>query len=142
MNRDQGCSHPVLSRRDVLAAGAGLIAAPLLAATDTQAKGEVADGGQLDARAYVAASATAPLGPLQIERRTLGPHDVLLDVLFRGVSHSDIHIVRSEWRQGHYPYVPGHEIVGRVRAVGNAVTKFKVGDIGGVGWMVDSCLVA
>jgi uncharacterized zinc-type alcohol dehydrogenase-like protein len=111
---------------------------PLLAATDAQAS-EIVDDAPTSARAYGAASATAPLGPLQIERRAIGSHDVLLDVLFCGICHSDIHIVRSEWRQGHYPCVPGHEIVGRVRAVGNAVTKFKVGDTGGVGCMVDSC---
>jgi uncharacterized zinc-type alcohol dehydrogenase-like protein len=60
-------------------------------------------------------------------------------VLYCGICHSDIHIVRSEWRPTRYPCVPGHEIIGRVQAVGSAVTKFKVGDIGGVGCMVDSC---
>jgi uncharacterized zinc-type alcohol dehydrogenase-like protein len=79
---------------------------------------------------------------MQIERRAVGPHDVLLDVLYCGICHSDIHSVRDEWRPTLptvYPNVPGHEIVGRVLAVGSAVTKFKVGDIGGVGCMVDSC---
>ncbi|WP_233094010.1 NAD(P)-dependent alcohol dehydrogenase [Azotobacter chroococcum] len=76
---------------------------------------------------------------MQIERRAVGANDVLLDVLYCGVCHSDIHHVRSEWGPDRYPCVPGHEIIGRVLAVGSAVTKFKVGDIGGVGCMVDSC---
>ncbi|HEV8483912.1 MAG TPA: NAD(P)-dependent alcohol dehydrogenase [Blastocatellia bacterium] len=76
---------------------------------------------------------------MQIERRALRSNDVLLDVLYCGICHSDIHIVCSEWRPAKYPCVPGHEIIGRVAAVGSAVTKFKVGDIGGVGCMVDSC---
>jgi uncharacterized zinc-type alcohol dehydrogenase-like protein len=82
------------------------------------------------------------LGPIQIERRAVGPNDVLLDVLYCGICHSDIHAARNEWASWNptqYPCVPGHEIIGRVQAVGSAVTKFKVGDIGGVGCMVDSC---
>ncbi|ACG74566.1 Alcohol dehydrogenase GroES domain protein [Anaeromyxobacter sp. K] len=78
---------------------------------------------------------------MQIKRRAVGPNDVLLDVLYCGICHSDIHQARNEWSSFPtvYPCVPGHEIIGRVQAVGNAVTKFKVGDIGGVGCMVDSC---
>ncbi|MBV8348666.1 MAG: NAD(P)-dependent alcohol dehydrogenase [Mycolicibacterium sp.] len=94
------------------------------------------------ARAYGAAGASAPLGPLTIERRAVGRHDVLLDVLYCGICHSDIHQARDEWSSWgptRYPCVQGHDIIGRVRAVGGAVTKFKVGDIGGVGCMVDSC---
>lgn len=90
-------------------------------------------------RAYGASSATSPLGPIEIKRRALGKNDVLLDVLYCGVCHSDIHTVRGEWGPAQYPCVPGHEIIGRVQAVGTEVTKFKVGDIGGVGCMVDSC---
>ncbi len=142
-NHDQGCGPAVVSRRSVLAAGAGLVAAPVLAGAATIARaaaaGESGDAGPISARAHGAVSATAPLGPVAVERRAMGSLDVLLDVLFCGVCRSDIHIVRSEWRQGHYPCVPGHEIVGRVRAVGTAVTKFKVGDIGGVVCMVESC---
>ena len=69
----------------------------------------------------------------------MGPNDVLLDILYCGVCHSDIHIARSEWGASTYPCVPGHEFIGRVREVGSAVTKFRVGDIGGVGCMVDAC---
>ena len=68
-----------------------------------------------------------------------GANDVLLDILYCGVCHSDIHTARGEWGPAHFPCVPGHEIIGRVRATGPQVTKFKVGDIGGVGCMVNSC---
>ncbi len=89
--------------------------------------------------AYAAASAKAPLGPLSIDRREPGANDVLIDVLFCGVCHSDIHQARDEWGGATFPMVPGHEIVGRVRQVGARVSKFAVGDIAGVGCMVDSC---
>ncbi|TBW39917.1 NAD(P)-dependent alcohol dehydrogenase [Azotobacter chroococcum] len=137
-----------LGRRQVLMAGAGLVAAPLLAGVTTGAHAQPAQAepagaalgnGPFPARGYAAASATSGLAPMQIERRALGANDVLLDVLYCGVCHSDIHHVRSEWGPDRYPCVPGHEIIGRVLAVGSAVTKFKVGDIGGVGCMVDSC---
>ena len=88
---------------------------------------------------YAAAAAKAPLAPFTIERREPGPHDVLIEILFCGVCHSDIHQVRDEWGGATYPMVPGHEIVGRVTQAGAAVTKFKVGDAVGVGCFVDSC---
>ncbi|WPB57038.1 NAD(P)-dependent alcohol dehydrogenase [Xylophilus sp. GOD-11R] len=91
------------------------------------------------ALAYAATSAETPLAPLTIERRAPGELDVALDVLFCGVCHSDLHTARNEWKNTLYPSVPGHEIVGRVTAVGSLVSKFKVGDIVGVGCMVDSC---
>ncbi len=89
--------------------------------------------------AYGAQSATTPLAPLQIERRTPSDRDVAIDILHCGVCHSDLHTVRGEWAGTQFPSVPGHEIVGRVTAVGPKVTKFSVGDIVGVGCMVDSC---
>lgn len=90
-------------------------------------------------KAYAAQSATSPLGPFSFERRDVGPHDVQIDILYCGVCHSDIHQARSEWGPAIYPLVPGHEIVGRISAVGSEVTKFKVGDLAGVGCFVDSC---
>jgi len=90
-------------------------------------------------RAWAAAAARAPLGPVSIERREPGPHDVELEVLFCGVCHSDIHQARDEWGGSAFPMVPGHEIVGQVGRVGAAVTGVAVGDLGGVGCMVDSC---
>ncbi len=89
--------------------------------------------------AYAAQSATTPLAPFTFERREPKKNDVAIDILFCGVCHSDLHTARSEWGPTVYPCVPGHEIVGRVRAVGGAVSKFKVGDLVGVGCMVDSC---
>ena len=91
------------------------------------------------ASGYAAASPTTPLAPFSFERRTPGAQDVALDILFCGVCHSDLHTARNEWGGTVYPSVPGHEIVGRVTAVGDLVSKFKVGDIVGVGCMVDSC---
>jgi uncharacterized zinc-type alcohol dehydrogenase-like protein len=89
--------------------------------------------------AYAAADATSAVLPHPIERREPGSRDVVIDVLFCGVCHSDIHQVRNEWGNSLYPMVPGHEIVGRVSAVGSEVTKLKVGDMAGVGCLVDSC---
>jgi len=89
--------------------------------------------------AYAAASAKAPLAPFSVDRRPPGPRDVAIDVLFCGVCHSDIHQARDEWGGSIFPMVPGHEIVGRVRQVGAEVTRFKAGDLAGVGCMVDSC---
>jgi uncharacterized zinc-type alcohol dehydrogenase-like protein len=90
-------------------------------------------------KAYSAASATSPLTSDTIERRDLTENDVQIDILFCGICHSDLHMVRNEWGGGTaYPIVPGHEIVGRVTQVGSAVTKFKSGDLVGVGCMVES----
>ena len=89
--------------------------------------------------AYAAPAAGSPLAPFSIERREPGLHDVQIDILFCGVCHSDIHQARDEWSGALFPMVPGHEIVGRVSAVGREVTRFAVGDLAGVGCMVDSC---
>ncbi|MEY4773930.1 MAG: Aldehyde reductase YahK [Planctomycetota bacterium] len=94
------------------------------------------------ARAFAASSATTPLAPLTIQRRTSGPKDVQIEVLYCGICHSDIHQARDEWQPfmpTAYPCVPGHEIVGRVVRVGASATKFAVGDLVAVGCMVDSC---
>lgn len=90
-------------------------------------------------KAYGAQTASSPLAPLEIERRALGVDDVQIEILFCGVCHSDLHTARNEWKNTLYPSVPGHEIVGRVTAVGAQVKRFKVGDLAGVGCMVDSC---
>jgi alcohol dehydrogenase (NADP+) len=90
-------------------------------------------------QAYAAQNATTPLAPLQIERRDPGPQDVQIEILWCGVCHSDLHTARNEWHITMYPSVPGHEIVGRIVAVGAQVQNFKVGDVAGVGCMVDSC---
>ncbi|MEG4574107.1 NAD(P)-dependent alcohol dehydrogenase [Microcoleus sp. N3A4] len=90
-------------------------------------------------KAYSAASATSPLASDTIARRDLTEHDVQIEILFCGICHSDLHMVRNEWGGGTvYPIVPGHEMVGRITQVGSAVTKYKPGDLAGVGCMVDS----
>jgi len=88
---------------------------------------------------YAAQSAKSPLAPHPINRRTPGANDVQIEILYCGVCHSDLHTARNEWGGSVYPVVPGHEIVGRVTAVGDAVKNFKVGDLAGVGCLVDSC---
>ncbi|WP_266167912.1 NAD(P)-dependent alcohol dehydrogenase [Dyella subtropica] len=88
---------------------------------------------------YAAPSATTPLAAHRFERRDPRPDDVVIDILYCGVCHSDIHQARNEWGGSIYPMVPGHEIIGKVSAVGAQVGKFKVGDMVGVGCMVDSC---
>ncbi len=90
-------------------------------------------------KAYAAQSATSPISPFTIERRKPLATDVAIDILFCGVCHSDIHFARNEWGMSQYPMVPGHEILGRVTAVGTSVKKFKVGDLAAVGCLVDSC---
>jgi uncharacterized zinc-type alcohol dehydrogenase-like protein len=91
-------------------------------------------------KAYAAPSAKSPLGPFSFTRRDVLPNDVKIDILFCGVCHSDIHTARDEWGgTTTYPCVPGHEIVGRVVAVGREVKKFKEGDLAAVGCMVDAC---
>jgi uncharacterized zinc-type alcohol dehydrogenase-like protein len=90
-------------------------------------------------KAFGTEAATAPLHQLNIQRRKPTPHDVEIEILYCGVCHSDLHTARNEWHSTIYPCVPGHEIVGRIVAVGGHVKKFKVGDLAGVGCMVDSC---
>jgi len=92
-----------------------------------------------NAKAYSAASAKSPLASDTIARRELTEHDVQIEILFCGICHSDLHMVRNEWGGGTvYPIVPGHEMVGRITQIGPAVTKYKPGDLAGVGCMVDS----
>lgn len=93
----------------------------------------------LTVNAYAAPSATEPLVPTTIERRDLGAHDVLIEIKYAGICHSDIHTVRGDWGPQSYPLAPGHEIAGIVTEVGSDVSRHKVGDRVGVGCMVNSC---
>ena len=90
-------------------------------------------------KAYGTESAETPLHRLDIQRRSLLPNDVEIDILYCGICHSDLHSVHNDWGGTIYPIVPGHEIVGRVTGIGSDVTKFKVGDLAGIGCIVDSC---
>jgi len=90
-------------------------------------------------KAYGARAGDRPLEPLDITRRAPGAHDVQIEIAYCGICHSDLHQVRAEWHGTHFPCVPGHEIVGRVSAVGAEVTGFAPGDLVGVGCIVDSC---
>lgn len=88
---------------------------------------------------YAAREARGQLSPFTFQRRDPGPHDILIEILYCGICHSDIHQVNNDWHFSTYPMVPGHEIAGRVVRAGSAVTKFAEGDLAGVGCMVDSC---
>lgn len=147
-NENAAALSESLNRRKFLATGTGIAASAFLT---RQGLGQTPSSvtadtplGQIpfQVRAWGSSSAIAAVEGIQVKRRALGPHDVLIDVLYCGVCHSDIHQARNEWSTSAatvYPCVPGHEIIGRIQAVGSSVTKFKIGDIGGVGCMVDSC---
>src|SRR3989475_4114218 len=95
----------------------------------------------LPTRGYATKGPTSVLEPFNFERRDPGPHDVLIEILYCGICHSDIHQARDEWGGSIFPMVPGHEIVGRVTRIGSQVKRFKVGELAGVGCFVDSCRV-
>jgi alcohol dehydrogenase (NADP+) len=95
----------------------------------------------LQTRGYATTGPTSKLEPFNFNRREPGAYDVLIEILYCGICHSDIHQARNEWGNSIYPMVPGHEIVGRVQRVGAEVTRFKEGDLAGVGCFVDSCRV-
>ena len=95
----------------------------------------------LPTRAYATKGPSSPLEPFTLERREPGPHDLLIEILYCGICHSDIHQTRNEWGGAVFPMVPGHEIVGRVTRVGPQVKRFEVGELAGVGCFVDSCRV-
>lgn len=90
-------------------------------------------------KGYAVQTPKTPLAPFKFERREVGDHDILIDISYCGVCHSDIHQARDEWGGSIFPMVPGHEIVGKVAKVGKAVSTFKVGDLAGVGVLIDSC---
>ncbi|MHC3127819.1 zinc-binding dehydrogenase [Brevundimonas sp. GN22] len=93
----------------------------------------------MNVKAYGATAANRPVEAIEIPRREVGTHDVQIEIDYCGICHSDLHTVRGEWGAVKFPCVPGHEIVGRVSAVGASVSRFKEGDVVGVGCMVDSC---
>lgn len=120
-------------------AGAGLSlgGSPRLFA---QTKSALATGKNIQSKGYAAKDTSGKLSLWQFERRPVGDNDILIDIKFASICHSDIHQMKGDWGPQQYPQVPGHEIAGIVAAVGKNVTKFKVGDRAGVGCMVDSCM--
>jgi len=90
-------------------------------------------------KGFAALDAKSPLGPHNFIRREPGPTEIVIEILYCGVCHSDLHMARNEWGNAVYPMVPGHEIVGRVAAAGKSVTKFKAGDVAAIGVIIDSC---
>jgi len=97
-------------------------------------------GNNIKSKGYAAIDTSGKLVPWEFERRPVGDNDVLIDIKYASICHSDIHQMKGHWGKQKYPQVPGHEIVGVVAAVGKNVSKFKVGDRAGVGCMVDSCM--
>lgn len=93
----------------------------------------------IQSKGYSASAATSPLAPIDFERRDPGKSDLVLELLYCGVCHSDIHYARNEWGHSRFPVVPGHEIIGRVTQIGDQVSNFKIGDLAGVGCVIDSC---
>lgn len=93
----------------------------------------------IETKGYAAQNPETDLAVWKFERREVGPSDVQIAILFCGVCHSDLHQLKNEWFPGLFPMVPGHEIVGKIIKIGSSVKKFKVGDLAGVGCMVDSC---
>ena len=132
-----------IGRREAIIAGTGLAASPFMGgfAAKQDKSGQPVPGtdAPFQTKAYGSRNKSGEMAPVSIKRRKVEPHDVLIDILYCGICHSDIHTVREEWGPVSHPTVPGHEIIGRVIAVGDKVSKFRVGDIAGVGCMVDSC---
>ena len=134
--------HP--SRRQFLqqsaVIGTGIVLAGPLPTRLFAQDGQSADSGKrIASKGYAARDASGKLSPWSFERRPVGDDDILINIKFSGICHSDIHQLRGEWGPQKYPQVPGHEIAGVVAAIGKNVTRFKVGDHAGVGCMVDSC---
>lgn len=132
-----------ISRRNFLkqsaVLGAGIFFAGAGTLSAKQNKGEKMSRN-IKSRGYAAKDTSGKLSPWEFERRPVGDNDILIEIKYASICHSDIHQMRGDWGVQQYPQVPGHEIVGIVAAVGKNVTKFKVGDRAGVGCMVDSCM--
>lgn len=119
---------------------ASAVGSGLLLARPLRSFGEGTSPGNIRTRGYAAVDASGKLVPWKFERRPVGDNDILIDIKYASICHSDIHQMKGHWGPQQYPQVPGHEIVGVVSAVGRNVRKFKIGDRAGVGCMVDSCL--
>ncbi len=119
--------------------GTGIMLAGVNTLSAQKNKGEIM-AQNIKSKGYAAKDTSGKLSPWEFERRPVGDNDILIDIKYASICHSDIHQMKGDWGPQQYPQVPGHEIVGIVAAIGKAVTKFKVGDRAGVGCMVDSCM--
>lgn len=126
-------------RRDFLQQSA-LLGAGAMLASSSPLHAQEASRQTIKSRGYAAKDNSGKLSPWEFERRPVGDDDILIEIKYASICHSDIHQMKGDWGSQPYPQVPGHEIVGVVAAVGKNVTKFKVGDRAGVGCMVDSCM--
>jgi len=135
--KKEGSRRAFLQQSAVLGAGLTLSNPIQLFSSDIRKDQKLAT---IKTRGYAAKDESGKLGPWEFERRPVGDDDILIDVKFSSICHSDIHQEKGHWGKQIYPQIPGHEIVGVVAAVGKNVTKFKVGDRAGVGCMVDSCM--
>lgn len=121
----------------------GVIALGTFAVSDLKGIGSsfvaLAQENNVNTKGYALFSKDGRFAPYEFKRHAIGDNDVLLEILYSGICHSDLHHAWAEWREETYPMVPGHEIAGRVVEIGNNVTKFKVGDYAGVGTIVNSC---
>lgn len=145
MKKSDKSTEGIQSRKEFLQrtalAGAGLsLASPFELFSGSTPNQENFMNENITTRGYAATDESGTLSPWEFERRPVGEDDILIDVKFASICHSDIHQMKGHWAPQQYPQVPGHEIVGVVTAVGQNVTKFKVGDRAGVGCMVDSCM--
>ncbi len=134
MSNDTDLTRRQFIYRSAIAGGSLLFANP------ASSFATPASNGNIKSRGYAAVDTSGKLRPWEFERRPVGDNDILIDIKYASICHSDIHQMKGHWGAQQYPQVPGHEIVGIVTAVGKHVTKFKVGDRAGVGCMVDSCL--
>ncbi len=123
----------------VLGTGIIILARPAVERLYAQGNQQPDPAKRVASKGYAARDTSGKLSPWTFERRPVGDEDILIDIKFSGICHSDIHQLRGEWGAQKYPQVPGHEIAGVVAAVGKNVTRFRVGDHAGVGCMVDSC---
>lgn len=138
MNEDNKISRRAfIQQSSVLGAGILLTGNAMLNTKQTSA---MEMSKNIKSKGYAATDTSGILSPWEFERRSVGEHDILIDIKYASICHSDIHQMKGDWGPQQYPQVPGHEIVGIVSAVGKSVTKFKVGDRAGVGCMVDSCM--
>ncbi|MBB5621915.1 alcohol dehydrogenase (NADP+)/uncharacterized zinc-type alcohol dehydrogenase-like protein [Pedobacter cryoconitis] len=137
MQKDDTSRRKFLYQSATLGAGI-LLAGPVNLLAENNQKSSLMKN--ITSKGYAGRDKTGKLTLWNFERRAVGDNDILIDIKFSGICHSDIHTIRGHWGEQVYPQVPGHEIAGIVSAVGKNVTKFKVGDKAGVGCMVDSCM--